>query len=274
MFRISRNIRLFLSTIGTMSTSQLSTPSSLPEISASEMGSCETVGDLALEARDLENYSPQARIEWAVNRFGSGLAMTSSFGAQSAVMLHMATQIWPEIPVILVDTGYLFPETYQFIDEMVDRLQLNLTICRSELSPAWQEARWGKQWEQGLEGINRYNDYNKVRPMEKALSAQGVTTVMAGVRRQQSSTREKFSLIGYQKGRVRVHPILEWTDRDIGQYLTKHELPYHPLWHQGYVSIGDWHTSSILTEGMAPEETRFFGLKRECGLNENMDFDI
>ena len=72
--------------------------------------------------------------------------LSSSFGAQAAVSLHLATQVYPDIPVVLVDTGYLFPETYRFVDELTERLKLNLKIYRSELSPAWQEARFGQRW--------------------------------------------------------------------------------------------------------------------------------
>lgn len=75
--------------------------------------------------------------------------------------------------MVLVDTGYLFPETYQFIDELSERLALNLHIYRAEHSAAWQEARYGKLWEQGLEGIERYNWLNKVEPMQRALRDPG-----------------------------------------------------------------------------------------------------
>jgi len=232
------------------------------------------IEDFSGVSRQLEIASAQDRVKWSLGHFGEKLGMTSSFGAQSAVLLHLATREWPGIPVVLVDTGYLFPETYRFIDELSDRLKLNLKVYRSGISPAWQETRWGKLWEDGLAGLERYNDLNKVEPMDRALSELNLTAVMAGVRRQQSSSRENFSVLGLQKGRVRVHPIVDWTDRDIGRYLTEHDLPYHPLWDEGYVSIGDWHTSQKLTDGMSAEETRFFGLKRECGLNENLDFVI
>lgn len=232
------------------------------------------IEDLGEISRRLESATAGERVEWAVGHFGSTLGMTSSFGAQSAVLLHLATRYAPDLPVILVDTGYLFPETYRFIDALTDRLNLNLKVYRSDLSPGWQEAKWGKLWEQGLEGIERYNGINKVEPMDRAVADLGLDAVMAGVRRQQSSTRENFSVLGFQKGRIRLHPIVDWTDQDIGKYLVEHGLPYHPLWDEGYVSIGDWHTSHKLTDGMSAEDTRFFGLKRECGLNENLDFVI
>jgi len=250
-------------------------PSGLSSTSLlAEAASRHGLADFAGTAKLLEEASAEDRVAWALNHFGDGIAMTSSFGAQSAVLLHLATQQRPSLPVILVDTGYLFPETYRFIDDLTDRLGLNLKVYRSDLSPAWQEARWGKLWEQGVEGIERYNQHNKVAPMDRALEELGVSAVMAGVRRQQSSTRESFSVLAMQKGRIKIHPIVDWTDMDIGLYLTRHGLPYHPLWDEGYVSVGDWHTSHKLTDGMDAEETRFFGLKRECGLNENLDFVI
>ena len=80
------------------------------------------------EAEWLESQSAEVRVEWALARWGSGLVLSTSFGVQSAVMLHMATRIRSEIPVIFVDTGYLFPETYQFAEQLVERFSLNLKI--------------------------------------------------------------------------------------------------------------------------------------------------
>jgi len=196
--------------------------------------------------------------------------LTSSFGAQAAVSLHLVTRAAPRIPVILIDTGYLFPETYRFVDELTDRLSLNLKVYRNALSPAWQEARHGRLWEQGAEGIERYNRMNKVEPMERALRDLHGGTWFAGLRREQSLTRASIEPVQLTSaGRYKVHPIFDWTDRDVYRYLKRHELPYHPLWEQGYVSIGDWHTTRSLRDaGDDAEATRFFGLKRECGLHE------
>ncbi len=249
-------------------------PSPLVEPALAEAGLRHGIADFAEVSKWLEEASAEERIGWALEHFGEGIGMTSSFGAQSAVLLHMATRQRPEIPVILIDTGYLFPETYRFVDDLTKQLDLNLQVYRSDLSPAWQEARWGKLWEDGLEGIERYNRINKVEPMDRALEQLGLSATMAGVRRQQSSTREFFPVLASQRGRIKVHPIVDWTDREIGEYLVANDLSYHPLWDEGYVSIGDWHTSHKLVDGMTAEETRFFGLKRECGLNEELDFVI
>jgi phosphoadenosine phosphosulfate reductase len=218
----------------------------------------------------LEKATASERVRWALDRFGTNIILSSSFGAQSAVSLHLATQQRPQIPVVLVDTGYLFPETYRFADELTERLKLNLKIYRPLMTPAWQEARWGKRWEQGVEGLEKYNQFNKVEPMSRALRELGARGWISGLRRQQAQSRENLSVVGMQNGISKVHPIIDWTDRQIYQYLIQHDLPYHPLWEKGYVSIGDVHTTRPLTAGMTEEETRFFGLKRECGLHETM----
>jgi len=104
--------------------------------------------------------------------------------------------------------------------------------------------------------------------MQRALKELGARAWITGLRRQQSVSRQHLQVLGQQNGRIKVHPLVDWTDRDIYLYMTRHELPYHPLWHKGYVSIGDVHTTRPLGEGMSEEDTRFFGLKRECGLHE------
>jgi phosphoadenosine phosphosulfate reductase len=221
---------------------------------------------LALEFRDA---SAEERVAAALEQLPGQHVLSSSFGAQAAVSLHLVTRQLPRIPVILIDTGYLFPETYRFIDELAERLDLNLKVYRSARSAAWQEARHGRLWEQGRAGLDEYNRIHKVEPMERALRELRAGTWFAGLRREQSASRagiEPVQLTG--AGRYKVHPLFDWTDRDVYRYLRRHELPYHPLWEQGYVSIGDWHTTRRLRDVEDPEATRFFGLKRECGLHE------
>jgi len=225
-------------------------------------------------SRSLEGQSARGRVEWAARNYSGKIVLSSSFGAQAAVSLHLVNSVAPEIPVVLIDTGYLFPETYQFVDQLTERLDLDLRIFRNDQSPAWQEARHGKLWEQGLEGIERYNQMNKVEPMAKAMNDLNPSVWIAGLRRQQSSSRASLPALVQQSGRLKLHPLIDWTDRDVFDYLKKHDLPYHPLWNDGYVSIGDWHTSRKLTDGMSAEDTRFFGLKRECGLHEDVDYVI
>ncbi len=222
-------------------------------------------------SRSLESMSAEERVRWALSHLPENHVVSSSFGAQSAVMLHLLSSQRPDIPVIVIDTGYLFPETYRFIDELTRSLHLNLNVYRPELSTAWQEARFGKRWETGVSGIDAYNQDNKVLPMERALDALRVGTWFAGLRHSQAHSRENTPIVESSGARWKVHPIADWGDRDVYQYLQKHDLPYHPLWEKGYVSIGDTHTTRSLTDVSNDNDTRFFGLKRECGLHE-MDF--
>jgi phosphoadenosine phosphosulfate reductase len=216
---------------------------------------------------DLERMVAEDRVRWALDHLPGAFALSSSFGAQAAVSLHMVARALPSIPVILVDTGYLFPETYRFIDDLVERFELNLKVYQPVISPAWLEARHGRLWEKGIEGIEHYNSLRKSEPMRRAMAELGVETWFAGLRRQQSRSRSLIEPLEHREGRWKVHPIFDWSDRQVFDYLRQHDLPYHPLWHEGYVSIGDWHTTRSLAEAGDAEATRFFGLKRECGLH-------
>ncbi|GAB2522845.1 phosphoadenylyl-sulfate reductase [Lysobacter humi (ex Lee et al. 2017)] len=216
----------------------------------------------------LGTQTAEARVAWALEHLAGSHALSSSFGAQAAVSLHLATRQAPDLPVILIDTGYLFPETYQFVDALTERLSLNLKVYRPQIGIAWMEARFGRLWEQGVDGIERYNRLRKVEPMQRALDELGIRCWIAGLRRSQSRSRAAVPFLELRDGRWKLHPIADWTDRDVHRYLEAHGLPYHPLWHDGYVSIGDVHTTRRLEAGMTEEETRFFGLKRECGLHE------
>lgn len=220
----------------------------------------------------LENMDAGERVDWALSYLPGQPVLTSSFGAQSAVMLHLVTRRLPDIPVLLIDTGYLFPETYRFIDQLVEKLDLRLEIYRPGVSAAWQEARHGRLWEAGKAGIHRYNRINKVEPMERALNELSVGTWFSGLRRVQSESRRKIAVLQAHGPAVKVHPLADWSNRDVHRYLVQHNLPYHPLWNEGYVSIGDRHTSRPLDAGMSEQDTRFFGIVRECGLHEADNF--
>jgi phosphoadenosine phosphosulfate reductase len=221
--------------------------------------------------RELEQLNASGRIRWALEEFRGHAVLSTSFGAQAAVMLHLATQLDPQIPVVFIDTGYLFPETYRFAEELTGRLGLNLKISTPRMTAARQEALYGKLWEQGVEGLEKYGRLNKVEPMNRAMQELGARVWLAGLRREHASTREELPVVKRQNRVIKVHPIIDWTDRQIGEYLAEHGLPYHPLWEQGYVSIGDTHSTTRFADGMKAEDTRFSGLKRECGLHEERD---
>ncbi|HEY1848455.1 MAG TPA: phosphoadenylyl-sulfate reductase, partial [Opitutaceae bacterium] len=182
------------------------------------MPTAETVTPAAeITAADqrLSAVSASERVKWAIGQYGRSLVLSTSFGAQSAVMLHLATRLAPDIPVIFIDTGYLFPETYQFADEMTKRLRINLKVYRALQSPAWLEARHGKLWEKGAEGLEAYNQLAKVEPMKRALTELGAKAWLAGLRRVQASTRENLPVVSEQDGRVKILPVVDWSDREV-----------------------------------------------------------
>lgn len=222
--------------------------------------------------RSEERFAPPTAgqlIQWASSEFGDGLVMSTSFGIQSAVMLHLVTRVVPSVPVIWVDTGYLHPETYRYADQLSSRLKLNLHVARSPLSPGEMEARFGRLWEsEDRDDLDLYDRIRKVEPMQRALEALGATGWLSGLRSQQTDYRSSLPRVKRTGARYRIYPILDWTSRDVYRYMQRHQLPQHPLFEQGYTTVGDAHSSRPMTAADRDERsTRFRGQKQECGLH-------
>lgn len=210
------------------------------------------------------------RIEWALSHLPGRHVLTSSFGIQSAVLLHLVTRLAPDLPVVFIDTGYLFPATYRYADLLTERLKLNLVVARPRLSPAWLEARHGQLWNKGASGLDAYHRLMKIEPLDRTFAELQVGTWMTGLRRCQSRSRRGLAILSVQGGRFKLNPIADWTDEQVADYFVVHDLPEHPLRELGYVSVGDRHTSAPLAPGQQAEDTRFFGLKRECGIHAEL----
>ncbi|MBW4620877.1 MAG: phosphoadenylyl-sulfate reductase [Cyanosarcina radialis HA8281-LM2] len=226
---------------------------------------------LNLETANLQLADADANqiVKWAVENFGDGLVMSTSFGIQAAVMLHLVTRIVPDIPVIWVDTGYLPPKTYRFAEQLTEKLHLNLKVYQSSISPARMEALYGRLWaENKVESLNRYDQIRKVEPMQRALQELNATAWLVGLRSGQTDHRQTLQSIQMQWSLYKVLPILSWTAEDVDEYLKAYDLPYHPLWEQGYATVGDWHSSRpVSDEDEHERDTRFRGIKQECGLH-------
>ncbi|MEX2442756.1 MAG: phosphoadenylyl-sulfate reductase [Alkalispirochaeta sp.] len=208
-------------------------------------------------------------IEAAVSRLGSRAVVTTSFGTQSAVLLHMVRQIAPRIPVVWIDTGYLPPETYQYAHRLSREFDLNLHTYQSELSPARMEALYGKLWEQDdPEALDRYHQIRKVDPLHRALRELEASAWIAGVRRSQTDHRRTLQVAQRQGQICKIHPLLEWSDADVAAYFDEHHLPRHPLSDQGYTHVGDAHLNRPASgDDSDPHATRFAGRAQECGLH-------
>lgn len=233
--------------------------------------------DPAVLAAELSGLQAGERLRHLCERFGGRLAASTSFGIQSAVMLDLIARHAPAIPVVFVDTGYLFSETYRYGQQLVERFGTDLRVYHPEMTAARMEALHGRLWEQDAESRERYAMITKIEPMARALNDLGADLWISGVRRSQSSSRAGRAMVEAQKRTLKVYPIFDWADAQVAAYMHEHQLPPHPLAGQGYVTMGDWHSTVPATPDVDAEMTRFNGTKYECGLHlesNNQDFQI
>lgn len=212
-----------------------------------------------------EAQSAQDIVRWAVAEFGGKLAMSTSFGAESAVLLHLVTRIEPDIPVLFTNTGFHFKETLEHRDRLVSLLHLNLRELKPEIPTEEFLARNGKLYERDPDACCAFN---KVAPFEKALK--DYDAWITGIRRNQAVTRKDQGFVELQRGRlVKVAPLLTWNGKMLWDYAKEHGLPYHPLWEKGYLSIGcspECCTRPV-GAGEDPRSGRWAGKNKiECGL--------
>ena len=225
---------------------------------------------------ELINLSSLEMLEWALQKFENNLAFTTSFGIQSSVLLHLiqSSSLKNEVKIFWIDTGYLPKETYLYANTLINKLSLNITILQSEISPAHMEAIYGKLWESNrVEDINKYHQIRKVDPLDYALKKYSINCWGSGVRAQQTTNRGKMKFIELIRDTLSIRPLLGWSQKDIFYYMKEKNLPQHPLFMQGYSTVGDWHSSSAESSNAKGRSTRFGGVKQECGLHVN-DYQI
>jgi phosphoadenosine phosphosulfate reductase len=220
--------------------------------------------DLTRENARLEGATPERRLAFAVERFGDDLLFTSSFGAQSGVLLHLWSVVARHLPVVFLDTGFLFPETLRYRDELAERLGLSLRVLRPDIPHDTFVARYG-------DAIQR-NDpdfccgVNKVAPLEPL--RENARAWVSGLRRDQSTTRSNVAILEQDGHLVRVHPIASLTRRDVAAYLERHAIPEHPLVARRYLSIGCAPCTRPVADGEDERAGRWaWSGKTECGLH-------
>tara|TARA_Y100001968_G_scaffold244226_1_gene228216 strand:- start:70 stop:840 length:771 start_codon:yes stop_codon:yes gene_type:complete len=221
-------------------------------------------------SKDLEKLPAQDQLKWAAEQFDEGFAVTTSFGIQSAVLLHMTIKLKSNQrpKVIWIDTGYLPKETYNYADLLTELFKFDLVVAQSSLSPARMEALHGRLWETGIkEDLDKYHQIRKIEPLEKAFSNLNVRCWASGVRKDQTKNRESMSSIDFIRERLTLRPLLNWTKKDIYYYMEKNKLPQHPLFEKGYSTVGDWHSSHAENINTQGRSTRFGGLSEECGIH-------
>ncbi len=200
-------------------------------------------------------------------KFDKGQIMTTSFGIEAALMLHLVLRVNPNAPVIFIDTGYAFPETYAFGLELVERLGIrNLKVYKPVMSPAEMEDRFGKLWEsKDKESLDLYDEIRKTEPLRRALRELKVQSTLHGVRRYQNKDRNRLEIaVSGWENTIKIHPILNWSEDQVLDYFETYNLPFHPLKAEGYASVGDWH-STVPGEGRTG---RWPGIEKDqCSLH-------
>lgn len=224
------------------------------------------------EFADLNQQFEQASaadiLAWGWQTFGPYIAVSSSFQTQSVPLLHLISQVCPEMMVIFLDTGFHFPETLAFRDELQARFQLNLVVVRPTIEKRQLVARYG-------EGLYRRDPdlccyINKVEPMQRVLD--GLYAWISGVRRDQNRLRQSLPILELEStGLLKIHPLLNWSKQQLWAYIDQHQLPAHPLFEKGYPSIGCAPCTRPVFAGEDDRAGRWAGqTKTECGLHFNM----
>ncbi|HEY0958776.1 MAG TPA: phosphoadenylyl-sulfate reductase [Novosphingobium sp.] len=196
------------------------------------------------------------------------VAVVSSFGAESAVLLHLVSRIDPATPVLFLETGKHFPETLAYRDLLIERLGLtnviNLTPDEEELA---KKDESGLRWSYDPDGCC---EIRKVKPLAKALLDYDAS--ITGRKGFQASTRAnlpRFEIDSSDaQGRLKINPLIDWSAEDLAAYFEEHDLPPHPLVAEGYPSIGCSPCTSKVAPGEDPRSGRWKGWdKVECGIH-------
>jgi phosphoadenosine phosphosulfate reductase len=223
------------------------------------------MSDWAAANERLERASPRERLAWATETFGESLLFTSSFGAGSAVLLQMWSEVAPAQPVVFIDTGFLFEETLRYRDALVAKLRLRLEIVR----PSQPRADFVRDF--GDDVYLRDPDFccaqNKVLPLEPLRSK--ARAWISGLRRDQGGERARVPIVlARDNGPIGVHPIATMSRADVSAFMIAHDLPEHPLAGQGYASIGCAPCTRRVEAGEDERAGRWaWSSKTECGLH-------
>jgi len=224
--------------------------------------------DQIREAADrLEVATPEAVLAWALQTFGAGMSLASSFGAEDMCLVHMLCGLTDAPRVFYLDTGLLFPETYRLIEETRARyglrpIRLTPLFTVEEQAETLGPALWSRAPDHCC-GIR------KVEPLAHFL--RGEKAWITGIRREQTPARAHARVVEADPkfGLVKINPLVRWTNQDVWNYIHAHQIPYNPLHDRGYPSIGCWPCTSAVKAGEDPRSGRWKHFtKTECGLHQ------
>jgi phosphoadenosine phosphosulfate reductase len=217
--------------------------------------------------RWLEHAPVEETLRWVVSEFGESAAVVTSLQITGIVTLHMLGQLGLRLPVLTIDTGLLFPETYALIDEVEARLGVEIQRVRPRQSVAEQAAEYGPAlW---TRQPDRCCHYRKVIPLRQAL--QPYSAWLTGVRRDQSATRTATPIVQWDERNqmVKIAPFACWTEAFVWEYIHAYDLPYNQLHNQHYTSIGCHPCTHAIDPAVTDKRAgRWAGTaKVECGLH-------
>lgn len=234
-------------------------------------GSPEMVAELKRASDAFESQQPQDVLKDAIKRFAPKIVVACSFGAEDVVLVDMVHRIDPSIPLFYLDTDFLFPETYETRDRIIQQYALKpaqVIQVQSLLTPDQQAAQHGPAlWSTEPD---RCCLLRKVEPLTRILK--GYDAWITGIRRDQSPTRANAGLIEWDSKfqLVKVNPLARWTWADVWTYIKVYEVPYNPLHDQNYPSIGCIHCTAPVAPGEDPRAGRWKTFtKTECGLHKS-----
>jgi len=181
--------------------------------------------DIAKANQELAAAEPQKIIEWAVAQAEKPL-VTTNFGPNEAVILHMATQVMPEMPVVWIDSGYNTRETYKIAEQLIEQLKLNVEVYTPKVSAARRDAALGGIPGVDDEGHAEFTEQFKLEPFGRAMREQAPDVWLTAVRAEQTAFRQEMEVFGTgPNGVIKVAPVLHWKEADMAAYLEKHNLP-------------------------------------------------
>ncbi len=224
--------------------------------------------EIELLAEDFEQKTPVQILQWAADTFAPNLAVSTSFQTQSMPLLDMVRQIMPDIRVLFLDTGYHFWDTLTFRERVAHEWHLNVVDL-------YRDSRWDSFVRDNIRTLplqdpNLCCYLHKVQPMQKALG--GLRAWITGIRRDQTAERAAARILELQSdGLVKINPLLNWTRLDIQRYSHEHGLPTHPLYEQGFRSVGCAPCTAAVGLGEDDRAGRWAGRgKTECGLHTEL----
>jgi thioredoxin-dependent adenylylsulfate APS reductase len=234
--------------------------------------------DIARIAAAFAERAPQDLLRWAIGRFGRRLAIATSFQAEGMALLEMSYRLDPGIRVITVDSGRLRQETYDFIDQVRERYGIAVEIFSPEAAEL--ETFVGEHglnpFYRSLELRVRCCEIRKVAPLTRALS--GLDAWIAGQRRAHATTRRNIGLVEVDRahgGLLKINPLAHWSDEQVWDYLRANDVPYNPLYDQGFTSIGCAPCTRATHPGDDPRAGRWWwegDAPKECGIHCRIDW--